>query len=170
MFGQLAGGKSSLNEQTVVAAEVAQTGQGIAFKHKWIKKAGDNLVPLADSVDDPLPDALRAVAAGRLEDAKTLAELKRRKLTATRKIIHYDVRKGTKYARSVPAEHTDLTSDMLADDSWSNGTFKAYNFKALGAPPATGALHPLMKVRSEICKIFIMNGFIEMPTNRYDLG
>ena len=42
--------------------------------------------------------------------------------------------------------------------SWKDKSFKAYNFDALGVPPTAGHLHPLMKVRTEIRKIFLEMG------------
>jgi len=46
-------------------------------------------------------------------------------------------------------------------------TFKAYNYNSLGVPTAGGHLHPLMKVRAEIRRIFLEMGFEEMPTNNW---
>jgi phenylalanyl-tRNA synthetase alpha chain len=68
--------------------------------------------------------------------------------------------------------------------SWQSATFKDYNFGARGAPPNGGALHPLLKVRSEFREIFFemgcasctilamerrmrLHSFSEMPTNRF---
>ena len=77
------------------------------------------------------------------------------------------MRKGPKYSKHMPVEHTDLTADMLANGSWQTATFKPYNFNALGAPTTAGVLHPLNKVRKEFRDIFLNLGFVEMPTNRY---
>ncbi len=51
--------------------------------------------------------------------------------------------------------------------SWKEKSFKPYNFDALGVAPASGHLHPLLKVRAEFRKIFIEMGFTEMPTNNF---
>ena len=51
--------------------------------------------------------------------------------------------------------------------SWKGKSFKPYNFQALGIPPASGHLHPLMKVRAEYRSIFLEMGFQEMPTNNF---
>ncbi|CAI8042888.1 Phenylalanine--tRNA ligase alpha subunit [Geodia barretti] len=56
---------------------------------------------------------------------------------------------------------------MITSGSWRTKSFKSYNFKALGVPPAAGHLHPLMKVRSEYRQIFLEMGFTEMPTNNF---
>lgn len=42
--------------------------------------------------------------------------------------------------------------------SWKKLPFKAYNFSALGLPPACGHLHPLLKVRSQLRQIFLEMG------------
>ena len=51
--------------------------------------------------------------------------------------------------------------------SWKSASFKPYNFEAAGAPPAAGALHPLLRVREEIRQIFFEMGFHEMPANQF---
>lgn len=47
-----------------------------------------------------------------------------------------------------------------SDTSWAAA-------QAAGAPLAHGALHPLLKVRTQFRKIFTQMGFSEMPTNNY---
>jgi phenylalanyl-tRNA synthetase alpha chain len=44
--------------------------------------------------------------------------------------LKYSVTKGSKYAKELPVEVTDLTADMLASGSWETASFKAYNFNA----------------------------------------
>ena len=51
--------------------------------------------------------------------------------------------------------------------TWRDAEFKEYNYDALGLAPPSGALHPLLKVRSQFRKIFTSMGFSEMPTNNY---
>lgn len=146
----------------------AKVGQGAAMKFGWVKKDGSALIPAANSVDDPTGAALRAIASTHtLDDSKLLADIRKRKLAMTRKIISYTIAKGARFSTSIPVEVTDLTAEMLADGSWSSATFKPYNFDALGEPPAHGALHPLLKMRSELRNIFFADGFAEMPTTRF---
>ena len=148
--------------------ESAKIGQGNAFRNKWIKKDGDGLVIVAKSVRDSTRELLQMVQETKtVDDPKVLADLKKRKLVTTGKVISYTVRRGPKYARNIPVEVTDLTVDMLASGEWKTATFKPYNFKALGAPQNAGALHPLNKVRAEFRQIFFNQGFVEMPTGRY---
>ncbi|TQS31665.1 hypothetical protein Golomagni_08046 [Golovinomyces magnicellulatus] len=56
---------------------------------------------------------------------------------------------------------------MLQSGSWKTAPFKKYNFDAEGAVPASGALHPLLKVREEFRNIFFEMGFTEMATDRF---
>lgn len=82
------------------------------------------------------------------------------------KVISYGFRKGPKFAKQFVKEETDLTAEMLANGTWNTIKFKPYNFKSMGAPTMSGALHPLNKVRHEFRQIFFEMGFEEMPTNR----
>ena len=83
------------------------------------------------------------------------------------KVITFSFSKGPKFSTSFQKEETDLTADMLASGAWKGVRLKPYNFKAKGAEPDSGALHPLNKVRHEFRQIFFEMGFEEMPTNRY---
>lgn len=142
-------------------------GQGNAFKNKWVKKEGDSLVLVAETVRDTTRELLQGIQETKtLSDAKTLNELKKRKLVTLTKVIHYTVTKGPKYAKEIPVEVTDLTADMLASGAWETANFKPYNFNALGAPQDAGSLHPLNKVRQEFRNIFFSQGFVEMPTGQ----
>lgn len=154
---------------SLVGAEVASIGQGNGFKNRWIKKDGDNLVPLiTEEPKDASRDTLKQIQDTQAcTDAKLLKDLKKKKLITTTKIITYTVTKGVKYAKEMPVEHTDLTVEMLASGAWETANFKPYNFKALGANQNAGALHPLMKVRQEFRNIFFSQGFVEMPTGQY---
>lgn len=153
---------------TIIGAEGAKVGQGNAFKLKWIKKDGDNLIPIVKSVEDKTQQMLQQIKeTGSVSDAKLLADLRKRKLVRTAKAFDYKVRKGAKFTKEMPVEVTDLTSEMLANGSWQTANFKPYNFRAKGADQNGGALHPLNKVRAAFRQIFFEQGFVEMPTNRF---
>jgi phenylalanyl-tRNA synthetase alpha chain len=79
-------------------------------------------------------------------------------LTHHRKHIHYSVSKGPEFALEVKKLETDLTTEMLSSGSWKTQAYKKYNFNAAGALPEGGALHPLLKVRSEFRQIFFDMG------------
>lgn len=95
-------------------------------------------------------DQLKVIQEKRTHDAKIIADLKKRKLLRTQKVISFRIGKGPKFALELVKEETDLTAEMLASGAWKTATFKPYNFKALGADQHAGALHPLGKVRQEL--------------------
>ncbi|KAF2669248.1 hypothetical protein BT63DRAFT_446901 [Microthyrium microscopicum] len=152
----------------VVGKDSAKIGASGALRNKWVSKDGKFLVPVAKEAKDSARELLQKVQqTNSLSDAKALTDLKKRKLVKTGKLINYVVRKGPKYAKEIPFEATDLTSEMLSSGSWQTTDFKPYNFKALGGLQNSGALHPLNKVRAEFRQIFFNQGFVEMPTNRF---
>ncbi|KAK0509301.1 hypothetical protein JMJ35_008672 [Cladonia borealis] len=151
-----------------VGKESASIGQGKALKAGWIIKDKDLLKAKADSITDTSREQLLVIQSTRTyPDAKVLNDLKKRKLVKMQKVISYKFSKGPKFAKEFVKEETDLTVDMLANGTWNTVRFKPYNFKAMGAPTMSGALHPLNKVRHEFRQIFFEMGFEEMPTNRY---
>ncbi|KAH7697327.1 phenylalanyl (f) trna synthetase protein 1 b, partial [Aphelenchoides avenae] len=144
-----------------------------ALANKWIglDKSGGvvRLLRKCDSVDDTACKELQAIKGGSaksLSDA-AIKELKKRKLVVENSMKAFTVRKGPNFMTKLEKAEVDLTAEMIANGSWKNKTFKKYNFQALGVPPASGHLHPLLKVRSEFRDIFFQMGFTEMPTNRY---
>ncbi|CAJ2502202.1 Uu.00g095960.m01.CDS01 [Anthostomella pinea] len=154
-------------EKEIGDKNVAKLGQGKAFKAKWIKKDGDKIVSLVDSVDDVTRDQLRTIQEKRTHEPKVIADLKKRKLLKLQKTFSFKISKGPKFALEIVMEETDLTAEMLASGSWKTATFKPYNFNALGADQHAGALHPLNKVRQEFRQIFFEMGFTEMPTSQF---
>ncbi|KAI1344527.1 phenylalanyl-tRNA synthetase alpha chain [Xylariaceae sp. FL0016] len=156
-------------EEKVGDKNYVKVGQGKAFKEKWISKTKDGKFKAAvDSIQDLTKDQILAVKETRsCSDAKLLADLKKRKLVRTQKIISFRIHKGDKFALKIKEEATDLTADMIANGSWKNASFKPYNFNALGADQNPGVFHPLNKVRSEFRNIFFEMGFEEMPTSRF---
>lgn len=123
--------------------------------------------PQADSIQDVTQTQLQKIKENRTGDAKTLTDLKKRKLIKMQKIISFKAEKGPKFALEIQKEETDLTSDMITSGAWKTANFKPYNFKALGADQNAGALHPLNKVRHEFRQIFFEMGFEEMPANKF---
>ena len=114
-----------------------------------------------DSIKDTTREQLQAIQKTRtLSDAKAVAELKKRKLVKTQKVLSFKIQKGPKFALELVKEETDLTEEMLTTGSWKTATFKPYNFNALGADQHAGALHPLMKVRAEFRNIFFEMGYV----------
>ncbi|KAL8698658.1 MAG: hypothetical protein Q9224_001753 [Gallowayella concinna] len=152
----------------IVGKESAKVGQGKAFKEGWIKKDKDLLWATTENIKDASREQLQTIQQTRTHtDPKVLADLRKRKLVTMHKMISFEIKKGPKFAKELVKEETDLTADMLATGAWKTVKLKPYNFKAMGAPTMSGALHPLNKVRQEFRQIFFEMGFEEMPTNRY---
>lgn len=148
--------------------DTAKIGQGKALKERWIKKDKDTLRVNIDSIKDTSREQLQLVQKSRTHpDPSVLVDLRKRKLINMHKVISYEFEKGSNFAPEFSKEETDLTADMLASGAWKTVKLKAYNFKSKGALAASGALHPLNKVRHEFRQIFFEMGFEEMPTNRY---
>jgi len=120
-------------------------------------------------IKDLVQEHLKLVEAGNhteLSD-KEKTDYKKRKLIQESLIKSFVLKKGPGFSLTLNKLETDLTSDMVASGSWKTLKFKEYNFDALGVPPSSGFLHPLLKVRSEFRQIFLEMGFSEMPTNNY---
>ena len=93
--------------------------------------------------------------------------LKKRQLAILEKEKYFSLEKGPNFSLVRTKEETDLTRAMLQSGSWKSSVFKSYNFEADGIRPATGALHPLMKIRQEYRELFLELGFQEMKTDDF---
>lgn len=160
-----------------------------AMAARWVSldKASGKINRQADNVVDTVRNQLEAlrVGSGKGVSDKEKADLKKRKLISEATIKGLLVSKGAQFTTTIAKQEADLTPEMIQwvgepgflreqswnpffrDKSWQNKKFKAYNFDSLGVVPASGHLHPLMKVRSEFRQIFFSMGFSEMATNRY---
>ncbi|ORX80740.1 hypothetical protein K493DRAFT_242506 [Basidiobolus meristosporus CBS 931.73] len=158
----------AISELQAKLGNVAKIGQGKAFKNKWIKKNGANLVRAVEKVEDQTKEDLIVIQeTGSHPNAEVLKDLKRRKLCDKQKVTTYSVKKGAKFALTIQKQATELTYEMMQSGEWKNQTFKKYNFDAVGITPPGGHLHPLLKVREEFRQIFFEMGFTEMPTNKF---
>jgi len=152
----------------------AKIGFGKAISHGWIeldKKSDDGpkIKRKAATIHDEVQNLLKKIQALDISDVaeKTIHDLKKRKLIAEVTTVAFKVTKGENFTTQLVQKEKDLTAEMIANKSWKEKLFKDYNLNALGTPPESGHLHPLLKVRSEFRKIFIEMGFTEMPTNNY---
>ncbi len=151
-----------------VGKETAGVGQGKAMKNGWIRKDGDIFRAKVGSIQDITREQLQKIHETRTHpDVKVLSDLRKRKLITLQKVISFNVEKGPKFSLEIIKEDTDLTAEMLASGAWKTVKLKPYNFKSLGAPQHSGALHPLNKVRHEFRQIFFEMGFEEMPTDKF---
>lgn len=175
-------GKSMDELKQLLGADTLKNGQSNAFRNKWAKKLPDGTfgrteatlgkidADLTDEIQEQINEVLKTgTLAGKDAAAtdKKLAELRKRKLLATRKLVYFSIAKGPQFSLTVQKLETDLTFEMLQSGSWKQAPFKKYNFNAEGAVPASGALHPLLKVREEFRNIFFEMGFTEMATDRF---
>ncbi|KAG8533554.1 uncharacterized protein KY384_001294 [Bacidia gigantensis] len=152
----------------IVGPVSAGVGKNTAMKARWIKMDGGRLKASTDTITDITREQLQAIQKTKSNpDARLVSGLKKRKLVTTQRVISFKVDKGTNFATELVKEETDLTADMIQSGAWKTAKLKPYNFKAMGAPNTSGALHPLNKVRHEFRQIFFEMGFEEMPTNRY---
>lgn len=150
----------------------AKVGFSKAMSQGWIMVDKTVNPPLVkrkvDKIEDSVQQNLIAIVNGKTDLAADLVtEYKKRKLLQEITTKSFILSKGPEYATTLTKLETDLTVDMLASGLWKDLKFKSYNFDALGAPPARGHLHPLLKVRTEFRQIFLEMGFSEMPTNNY---
>lgn len=155
-------------------SKYAKVGFSKAMANRWIevdKSTPENpkVIRKVASVKDDVQEILQKIKTLNLNDIpdKSVQDLKKRKLIADLVINSFIVRKGKNFTTKLEKPENELTADMLVNDLWKTKKFKEYNLDALGTMPETGHLHPLMKVRTEIRKIFIEMGFTEMPTNNY---
>eukprot|EP00039_Didymoeca_costata_P018569 m.334027 g.334027 ORF g.334027 m.334027 type:complete len:516 (+) comp17272_c0_seq1:118-1665(+) len=158
--------------------------QGICLKKKWIKmeKGADKTNTLKKTVDSIVDDTAQLLQAAlanpeamteealKAKDAKiTLKDvtaLVKRQLMKKEQVVASLVKPGAQFTLNPKIADSDLTPEMLKDGSWATREFKKFNLEAEPKLPA-GALHPLLKVRSEFRRIFLDMGFSEMPTNNY---
>ncbi|XP_068778851.1 phenylalanine--tRNA ligase alpha subunit [Struthio camelus] len=152
----------------------AKVGFSKAMANKWVRldkeaPGGPRVFRAVAAVQDAVRDSLRRVQRGEAASLpeRDRAELKKRKLLLEVTLKSYWLRKGSAFSTAVARQETELTPEMIATGSWRQRPFKAYNFAALGLPPACGHLHPLLKVRSQFRQIFLEMGFVEMPTNNF---
>lgn len=158
--------------QAALPSDVVDLGFRQAMQQKWVatdKSSGEpRVVRKVDSIVDTVQQQLQTLASGgELPAADLEALTKKRKMLQLNTWKTFEVSKGPKFALQRKKQATELTAEMLAKGTWRDQEFKAYNFDALGLPPNGGALHPLLKVRTQYRKIFTQMGFEEMPTNNY---
>jgi phenylalanyl-tRNA synthetase alpha chain len=83
----------------------------------------------------------------------------------TLKFFH--VSKGKNIEFGLQKQEADLTKELLVEEKWEKSRFKKYNYAAQGLSVRNGALHPLLRVRTQFREILLELGFQEMPTNNF---
>ncbi|GBF90255.1 hypothetical protein Rsub_03388 [Raphidocelis subcapitata] len=142
------GGISLAALKEAVAGDAGEIGFRQAMQMRWVatdKSSGEPLVVRrVEAVEDAVKEQLKTLLeGGQLPQADLEALCKKRKF------LQYS------------------TWKTFGLGTWREADFKAYNFEALGLPYSGGALHPLLKVRTQYRRIFTSMGFEEMPTNNY---
>jgi phenylalanyl-tRNA synthetase alpha chain len=79
----------------------------------------------------------------------------------------FDIKIGKNFEAGLQKQEADLTKELMADESWEKVKFKKYNYQTLGKEVSNGALHPLLRVRTQFREILLELGFQEMPTNNF---
>ena len=160
-------------------------GFAIAIKNKWIEydKPSDTLTIKNKTVDISKDETLNQLKQFQSNPDLTSfnEELlkdyeKKKKFIIRNKIKYFKVEKGLKFDDGLKKQEADLTTEMLTEiiadikesKNWEKlFSFKKYNYQAEGKKIVTGALHPLLKVRTQFREILIELGFQEMPTNNF---
>ncbi|XP_026333458.1 phenylalanine--tRNA ligase alpha subunit isoform X1 [Hyposmocoma kahamanoa] len=150
----------------------AKIGFSKAMSAGWIQLDKSGGAPQVkrkvDSITDTVQEHLNEIKKGIDNLPENVRnDYKKRKLLQAITVTSFLLSKGPQFSTTIKKLETDLTSEMLLSGAWKSMQFKPYNFDALGQPPESGHLHPLLKVRSEFREIFLEMGFAEMPTNAY---
>lgn len=157
--------------EQALGGETFKAGFGNCAKAKWIVSTKTTIArsPNVAQVEDEVQQQLVALRDGtKTLDEKVTQELKKRTLVTLTTYKSLEVSRGPHFSVTGPRELArELTHEMLLDESWQTMPFKSMNREALGAQVECGALHPLLKARSEYRQVFLEMGFQEMPTNRY---
>merc|ERR1719282_38942 len=128
-------------------------------------KGTEAFTPSVDSVSDDVKAdllALQSLAKDKLD------ALKKRKLVAPTSTTSFKVVKTDDFSKEKSKAVAEVTQEMLLKGTWKDQEFKPLNFNnASGLRCRGGALHPLMKVRTEIRNVLLLMGFEEMPTNQW---
>jgi phenylalanyl-tRNA synthetase alpha chain len=161
--------KGSATKEDLDAAlgEVAKVGLGVAMKNKWVAmdKGTKAFTPSVSNVDDETQAQLKAYSS--LPKDK-LDALKKRKMVQPTSVTTFKIEKTAIFDNEKKRAAAEVTADMIVKGTWKDQEFKALNFEnASGLRCRGGALHPLMKVRTELRNVLLLMGFEEMPTNQW---
>jgi len=152
---------------------ISEVGFKQAMQQKWLAmdKATNSVVLKVEEITDACQKYLTLIKEGKKEEvpAKELDVLiKKRKLAKVETWKEYSVSRGPEFALERKKLEHDLTKEMLASGAWKSAAFKEYTLvPGAGNIPASGHVHPLLKVRRAFREIFLQLGFSEMPTNNF---
>jgi phenylalanyl-tRNA synthetase alpha chain len=167
------GGGVPLPEFKKLEKAISEVGFKQAMQQKWLAmdKATNSVVLKVEEITDACQKYLTLIKEGKKEEvpAKELDVLiKKRKLAKVETWKEYSVSRGPEFALERKKLEHDLTKEMLASGAWKSAAFKEYTLvPGAGNVPASGHVHPLLKVRRAFREIFLQLGFSEMPTNNF---
>ena len=78
---------------------------------------------------------------------------------------YFIIKQGPRFSQGLIKPQSELTQADLT--SGRQITVKPLNFNSLGKPPASGALHPLMKMRTAFVNVLVGMGFQQMETSKF---
>lgn len=136
-------------------------GSNYAFRNRWIKTEDNKIFKNKENIEDEVVKLLKNLSVLKNEE---YSNLRKRKLVDQSKTNIYMINRGPNFGIEDNL-HTELTAEMVMN--YNGEKFKKYNFSSVGNIPSCGSLHPLMKIREEIRRIFLEMGFSEMMTNKY---
>jgi phenylalanyl-tRNA synthetase alpha chain len=82
-------------------------------------------------------------------------------------VKYFDIKPAGNFEVGLVSQEKDLTTDLLKEDKYQKVQFKKFNYNSFGKEPSNGALHPLLRVRTQFREILLELGFQEMPTNSF---
>lgn len=138
-----------------------------AKKANQVTIDGTKVTLSASTLVDDTKQQLESVQTGLLTDAKLIASLKKAKLIKHGKKTFYKLAKGPHFSLEIKKLEPEITLEQLRSGEWRNTQYKPFNYATLGTPETNGALHPLMKTRTQFREILLELGFNEMPTNKF---
>ena len=118
LYSAVPEGGRLLTELQAELPDAVKIGLGPCMKNKWLKKQGDSVLRIAESVRDETADYLNQVSGGSSSvSEEELKNLKRRKLVQQVIRKSYKVTKGECFRPQRVRRMADLTKDMLGSKS-----------------------------------------------------
>lgn len=150
-------------------------GFSIAMKNKLISLDKESNIVINNKDYnpniDPIRDQMLAIQSNpsnlEIFDEKAINELVKNKYIKKDTTKYFEVIKGEHFSLDIVKPESDLTTELIAEGKYLTKTFKAYNYKTQGVEVVNGALHPLLRVRTQFREILLELGFQEMPTNNF---
>ncbi|CAL6023451.1 Phenylalanyl-tRNA_synthetase alpha chain [Hexamita inflata] len=119
------------------------------------------IVPSQTTVDD-IQVQLQNLAT---QAPAQIAGLKKAKYVEQYEEKYFLIKKGPTFSNGLVKPQPELTQADLTSGKPTN--IKALNFNALGKPPVSGSLHPLLKMKTAFVQILSQMGFQQMKTEKY---